>query len=238
MQHVLKKQSTANVAASGVSLMHAMGAFSLSGSLNRHYSNRYLVIVMWMFGRSGSGWIDHRATNKLRASAQRPCDRGFFRVRLVRVEEAHLVCLLRYAKQAMDLSACRFRSAADLVTMGKEPENIIKLKRHNDMYSAAEHHAHNLQVATTTAQWFANDFCKPPNSGAVPNTKNLVGKETSIIERYKVSAVDKMVQELGAANDVVKMQRRAQLRELLTAERAQYERELNAMGLAFHKLVN
>jgi hypothetical protein len=122
--------------------------------------------------------------------------------------------------------------------MGKEPLNIVKLKRENAMYAAAEHHARNLEIATTKAQWFAHDFCKPPNREPVPNTNKLVKKETSIIERYKVSAVDRMVQELGAANDVLKMQRREQLKQLLAKERAQHEVELNALGLAFHKLAN
>ena len=68
--------------------------------------------------------------------------------------------------------------------------------------------------------------------------QDLSTKHTSVIERYKVKAVDKMIQELGAANDVMKLQRREQLRELMKRERVQQEAELNAMGLAFHKLAD
>ena len=68
--------------------------------------------------------------------------------------------------------------------------------------------------------------------------QDLAVNPTSIIERYKVKAVDKMAQELEAANDVLKLQRKEQLRELFKQERVQQEAELNSMGLAFHKLVD
>ena len=68
--------------------------------------------------------------------------------------------------------------------------------------------------------------------------QDLGAKPTSIIERHKVKAVDKMVQELGAANYVLKMQRKEQLRELYRQERVQQEAELNDIGLAFHKLAD
>lgn len=158
--------------------------------------------------------------------------------------------------------------------------NILRLKRQNDMFAAAESHANNLHIAHCEAA-FHSDFCKLPGSGSVPNIKvcgfhsvlrpavkafalfwlndacnelstaaelwisetraplqDLGAKETSIIERYKVKAVDKMIQELGAANDVLKLQRKEQLRELLKQERVCQEAELNAMGLAFNKLAD
>ena len=55
--------------------------------------------------------------------------------------------------------------------MGKEPMNIMRLKRQNDMFAAAESHAKNLRIANCEAEWFHSDFCKPPGSGSVPNIK-------------------------------------------------------------------
>ena len=49
--------------------------------------------------------------------------------------------------------------------------NIMKLKRQNDQFAAAESHAKNLRIAHCEAQWFHSDFCKPPGKGSVPNIK-------------------------------------------------------------------
>ena len=43
------------------------------------------------------------------------------------------------------------------------------------------------------------------------------------------------LQELGAANSVVALERKARLREQRARERQQAESELNALGLAFEK---
>lgn len=53
--------------------------------------------------------------------------------------------------------------------MGKEPLNIIKLKRQNDMFAAADSRAKDLRIAFCEAEWHHHDFCNAPTS--VPNTK-------------------------------------------------------------------
>jgi hypothetical protein len=119
--------------------------------------------------------------------------------------------------------------------MGREAVNITRLKRQNDMYAAADHHAHELQVAKSRASWFSRDMERPAQSGLTAETKEFVAEPSSIIERFKVTRKDKIAQELDMANRMLAVQRKEQLRGKLQAEREQFERELNAMGLAFDK---
>eukprot|EP00892_Ulva_mutabilis_P001009 jgi/Ulvmu1/10909/UM007_0086.1 len=115
--------------------------------------------------------------------------------------------------------------------MGKEPGNIRRLKQQNAMYAAAEQHARDIQVATDNAKWFSSGQTHPTHGLLA----NLHVDDSSMIQEHKISVKDQMVQELTAANNVLKLQRQAQLRELLAREREQHEQELNAMGLAFDK---
>jgi hypothetical protein len=121
------------------------------------------------------------------------------------------------------------------VIMGKEPVNIIRLKRQNDEFSDAVHHARDLQIAGCNALWFARDFTKSNKSELTAQTKEFVAKETSIIERHKVGVKDQIAQELDSANKLVAGMRKDRLKQMLCCERREHESELNAMGLAFEK---
>lgn len=115
--------------------------------------------------------------------------------------------------------------------MGKEPGNIRRLKQQNDMYAAAEHHARDIQVATSNAKWFSKGMT-PATHGLLAN---LHAEESSLVQENKITVKHQMVQELTAANRILKLQRQAQLRRLLEIERVQQEQELNALGLSFEK---
>jgi hypothetical protein len=119
--------------------------------------------------------------------------------------------------------------------MGKEPVNILRLKKENDYRATASHHAHELQKDIGTAKWFSDDFKKAGRSELNAQTKEFAGATTGNIERYKTSLRDQIAQELEAANDVVKRQRKQRLADLYARTRLEYEEELNAMGLAFEK---
>lgn len=131
--------------------------------------------------------------------------------------------------------AAQFKSAGSLQrpvsAMGKEPGNIKRLKKDNDMYAAAEHHARDIQVANVKAQWFS-DGTTASTHGLLAN---LYSDDSCLMQQGKTGIKDQMVQELTAANQVLRMQRQAQLRDLLARERVQHEKELNSLGLAFEK---
>lgn len=99
------------------------------------------------------------------------------------------------------------------------------------MYAAAEHHARDIQVATVNAKWFS-DGTSASTHGLLAN---LYSDDPSLMQQGKTGIKDQMVQELTAANRVLRMQRQAQLRDLLARERVQHEKELNNLGLAFEK---
>lgn len=115
--------------------------------------------------------------------------------------------------------------------MGKEPGNIKRLKQTNDMYAAAELHARDIQVATSNAKWFS-DGVTATTHGLLAN---LSTDESTLMQQRQIGIKDQMVQELTAANQVLHMQRQAQLRDLLAKERIQHEKELNDLGFAFEK---
>lgn len=119
--------------------------------------------------------------------------------------------------------------------MGKEPVNIVRLKQQNDYYAATGHHADELQKYVGLAKWHAADFKRAGRSELTSQTKEFAGVSTTSIERCKTSLRDQIAQELEAANDVVKRQRKQRLVELHARDRAEYEAELNALGLAFEK---
>lgn len=150
--------------------------------------------------------------------------------------------LRRTVLQSMLKRSCvQFRAATELSrprqasTMGKEPVNIMRLKRQNDQFADAAHHAHDLSVANVNAKWFSDDFNKSNAVELTAQTKEFEAKETSIIERFKVGAKDQIVQELEAANATVAALRKERLRGKLQSERRSHEAELNALGLAFNK---
>ena len=119
--------------------------------------------------------------------------------------------------------------------MGREPVNIIRLKRENDRLAAADHHDRDLQICNGNAKWFSRDFEQANKAELTTQTKNFAGKESSVIERHKVGAKEMIVQELDSANQLVKALRKDKLRHLFAQEHQEHEAELNAMGLAFDK---
>jgi Domain of unknown function (DUF4558) len=119
--------------------------------------------------------------------------------------------------------------------MGKEPVNITRLKRQNDQFAAAEHHAHDLQTAGVTAQWFERDLAKPKGPEVNIHTTSFHTRPSSLLEVTKRGQLDQISQELDAANKLLSSARKQLLHKQFQAERAQHEEELNAMGLAFEK---
>ena len=78
--------------------------------------------------------------------------------------------------------------------MGKEPENILLLKRKNDELAAARHHAHAIMEATTRAKWFSDDFKHLGKSELTADSSDFVKRETVFIQRHEVSLRDQITQ--------------------------------------------
>lgn len=119
--------------------------------------------------------------------------------------------------------------------MGKEPVNIIRLKRQNDAFADAQHHARDLEVSACNARWFSDAFVNANRPQLTAQTNDFIAAETSLIQRHKVGVKDQIAQELSSANQAVAALRKERLRELLHRERMMHEGELNAVGLAFDK---
>jgi hypothetical protein len=96
--------------------------------------------------------------------------------------------------------------------MGKEPKNILRLKRENDRFADASQHARDLQVCGCNAEWFTRDFEQSNKTELTAQSKDFFTKESSVIERHKIGAKDQIAQELDSANKVVAALRKDKLR--------------------------
>ena len=109
--------------------------------------------------------------------------------------------------------------------MGKEPHNIVRLVRKNAAYEAAERHARYLKREDVTSQWHVKDLQR----GVPPMVE---GDEARTAKSYNNRAIPV---ELLAANDALKRERAARMRELFDDDKRRHEAELNAMGLSLVK---
>jgi len=109
--------------------------------------------------------------------------------------------------------------------MGKEPHNITRLVRKNTAYEAADRHARYLMREDVSSQWHVKDLQR----GVPPMVEGEEGRTAKSFHNRAIPV------ELQAANDALKRERAARMRELFDADRVRAEAELNAMGLSLVK---
>lgn len=111
--------------------------------------------------------------------------------------------------------------------MGKEPHNIKRLVKQNEEYAHADHHALYLLRENVKTKWFEHDLQR--SAGGQPI---IPGQEETTAKSWVTRHIPT---ELKMANDAVKLQRAARLKERYALDTLQHEKELQAMGLALVK---
>lgn len=115
------------------------------------------------------------------------------------------------------------------------PLNIQRLVRENEANASAVAYARTINNGSTISSWHEKKFQRANNSQLTMKTADLTWKETSVMQRHFATDKEQIGMELKMANDALKKQRSARLKELYEREKLAYEAELNAKGLALRK---
>eukprot|EP00803_Ostreobium_quekettii_P000440 evm.model.scf_624.8 EVM.evm.TU.scf_624.8 scf_624:62755-64342(+) len=123
--------------------------------------------------------------------------------------------------------------------MSKSPPlNIKRLVDSNQKYEDAERYSKTCQTGSLVSGWHERNFQRSGTglqAAGKPLDLKGVSRDAWKIQRNPVCARDSVEQELFMADDAVKRERKARLRELFDREALEVEAELNSMGLALAK---
>ncbi|KAK9823373.1 hypothetical protein WJX72_002298 [[Myrmecia] bisecta] len=109
-----------------------------------------------------------------------------------------------------------------------EPLNIQRLVRQNDQYAKAGMYATSLLRGQQTSKWHERQTQRSGHPHAVVPVEDLLSPNAT--RNHHIPR--ELAEEVQAAYEAARLERKARLRSLLKQERLKYENELNAMGLA------